>query len=146
MLEPAGPANAVPPISVTNESRAGTLPSSLSAASKQRRARPVWKKSSPISRNMGIGTSAKLVIAPKPLLMICMIPGAPPMKSHAAIRFAAKNAIATGIPSIIRPMLSPNRIRAAQYQSMSVDEGTEEVLAPDQEAQELDRHHAERQR
>src|SRR2546430_4214204 len=72
MLDPAGPAKAVPPIKVTNESRAGTLPSSLSAALKQRPARPVWKKSSPISTNIGIGTSAKLVIAPKPLLITWM--------------------------------------------------------------------------
>ena len=122
MLEPAGPAKAVPPIRVTNESRAGTLPSSLSAALKQRPASPVWKKSSPISRNIGIGTRAKLVIAPKPLLMTCMIPGAPPMKSQAATRFAAKNAIATGRPSIIRPMLMPNRIAATQYHCMLAHE------------------------
>ncbi len=42
MLEPAGPANAVPPISVTYASRPRTLPSSLSAALKHFVASPVW--------------------------------------------------------------------------------------------------------
>ena len=118
MLEPAGPANAVPPISVTKERRAGTLPSSLSAALKQRPASPVWKKSSPISRNIGIGTSAKLVIAPKPLLITCTMPGPPPMNSVAATMLVAKKAIATGMPSIISPTPRPNRSSAAQYHSI----------------------------
>src|SRR5436190_16122596 len=145
MLEPAGPANAVPPISVTKDRRAGTSPSSLSAASKQRRARPVWKNSAPISRNIGIGTSANEVIAPKPLLMICMMPAAPPMNSSAAIRLAATNAIATGMPSIIRPTLRPNRMAAAQYHSISAKRA-EEILAAQHEAQELEPHHAEAER
>jgi hypothetical protein len=71
-----------------------------------------------MSRNIGIGTSGKAVMAPKPLLMICTMPGPPPMKRQAATRLVAKKAIATGMPSIISATPRPNRIRAAQYQSI----------------------------
>ena len=71
-----------------------------------------------MKRNIGIGTSAKLVMAPKPLLMICWMPGPPPMKSTAAMTLVMKNPTATGMPSIISPSADPNRISATQYQAM----------------------------
>src|SRR5205823_12237890 len=61
------------------------------------------------------GTSGKLVIAPKPLLTICAMPDAPPMKKIAATMFVAKKAIATGTPSIMSPTPSPNSTAAAAY-------------------------------
>src|SRR5688572_6420421 len=105
-----------------------------------------------MKRNMGIGTSAKLVIAPKPLFTICWMPGPPPMKSTAAITLVMKKPTATGMPSIISPSAEPNRISATQYQDMlglgvrELAEWREEVLAPPEEARELDRHHQERER
>src|SRR5215212_1471573 len=103
-----------------------------------------------MSRNIGIGTSAKLVIAPNPLLITWMMPVPPPMKSTAATRLVAKNAIATGTPSIISPIPRPKRITAAQYHSMGLlllrlpGEAAEEIFLSDEETQKLDRHHRER--
>jgi len=71
-----------------------------------------------MKRNIGIGTSAKFVIAPKPLLMICWMPSGPPMKSMAAMTLVMKKPIATGMPSIISPSAEPNRISATQYQAI----------------------------
>src|SRR5688500_1173216 len=105
-----------------------------------------------MKRNMGIGTSAKLVIAPKPLFTICWMPGPPPMKSTAAITVVMKKPTATGMPSIIRPSAEPKRISATQYQDMlglgvrELAERREQVLAPPEEARKLDRHHQERER
>src|SRR5918992_3537231 len=105
-----------------------------------------------MKRNIGIGTSAKLVIAPKPLFTICWMPGPPPMKSTAAITLVMKKPTATGMPSIISPSADPNRISATQYQDMlglgvrELAERREEILAPPEEARELDRHHQERKR
>src|SRR5688500_8035056 len=105
-----------------------------------------------MKRNMGIGTSAKLVIAPKPLFTICWMPGPPPMKSTAAITLVMKKPTATGMPSIIRPSAEPNRISATQYQDMlglgvrELAERREEVCAAPKEARQLDRHPQERER
>src|SRR3954470_6383108 len=81
-----------------------------------------------------------------------MMPVPPPMKSTAATRLVAKNAIATGTPSIISPIPRPKRITAAQYHSMGLlllrlpGEAAEEIFLSDEETQKLDRHHRERQR
>ena len=60
--EPDSVAKAVPPATVTYDKRAGALPIIFSIALNIRVARPEWKKSSPISKNIGIGTIAKIVI------------------------------------------------------------------------------------
>src|SRR5436309_6629886 len=79
------------------------------------------------------------------------MPGPPPMNSAAATMLVAKKAIATGMPSIISPTPRPNRSSAAQYHCIQgllrlPAEADEEILAPRDEAQELDAHHRERQR
>src|SRR5438270_13552640 len=102
-----------------------------------------------MKRNMGIGTSAKLVIAPKPLLMICSMPAPPPMKSTAAMTLVMKNPTATGMPSIISPSAEPNRITATQYQAMArvaaaqLGERRAEILPAPQEAAEPGRQRGE---
>src|SRR5258708_31647688 len=102
-----------------------------------------------MKRNMGIGTSAKLVIAPKPLLMICWMPAPPPMKSTAAMTLVMKNPTATGMPSIISPSAEPNRITATQYQAMArlaaaqLAERREEIRAPPQGHPHLNRNNDE---
>src|SRR5690349_5784326 len=82
------------------------------------------------------------------------MPAAPPMNMAAAMILVTKKPIATGTPSIISPSAVPNRSEAAQYQAIArlvasrhgVGQRREEVLAPVQEARELDRHHQERDR
>src|SRR5688572_30896114 len=85
------------------------------------------------------------------------MPGPPPMKNAAAMMLVTKKPIATGTPSIISPRAVPNSSVATQYQAISLFAGHrrsgrdvgqrgEEVLAPPEEARELDRHHEEGQR
>ena len=69
---------------------------------------PVWKKSSPIRRKSGIGTNAKEVSAPKPLLSMRTMPRSPPMKTQAPRMLAARKASATGIPSAISMTMLPS--------------------------------------
>src|SRR5438045_2151740 len=78
------------------------------------------------------------------------MPFPPPMNSIAATMLVAKKAIATGMPIIISVTPRPNRISATQYHSISGlfggGDGREEALATHDEAQELHRHHGERER
>src|SRR5260221_3204869 len=89
-------------------------------------------------------------MAPKPLLITCTMPFAPPMNSRAATILVAKKAIASGMPIIISATPRPNRIGATQYHSISGlfsgGDGREEALAANDETQELQCHHGERQR
>src|SRR5512145_1463891 len=105
-----------------------------------------------MSRNIGIGTSAKLVMAPKPLFSTCPMPFAPPMKSMAATILEARKAIAIGMPSSISATISPKSSATAQYHSIGPllfalgQPGAVRALAAHKQPGELDRHHAEGQR
>src|SRR3954453_5124307 len=103
---------------------------------------------------MGIGTSAKLVIAPKPLLSICAMPIDPPMKNKAATMFAPRNAIATGMPTSISTTIRPSRSVTAQYHAIGLaadvaavhEPGAVRAFSAHEKPQEFNRHHAEGKR
>ena len=117
MLVPDSVANTVPPATVRYESRPGSRPKSASNASNTRTARPVWKKSSPIRRNSGMGTNTNSVTEDVTLAVIWASPASPPMKTSMPMMLTAKNENATGIDSAMNTSSSPTIRAPASYHS-----------------------------
>ena len=118
MLVPDNVANTVPPATVRYDNRPGSRPKSASNASNTRTASPVWKKSSPISRNSGMGTKTNNVTDDVTLAAIWASPASPPMKTSMPMMLTAKNANATGIDSAMSRSSSPTISAPASYHSM----------------------------
>ena len=60
-VEPDRDENTVPPTTATTDSRPGMRVTTRSIASMARKARPVWNRISPSSRNSGIGANVNVV-------------------------------------------------------------------------------------
>src|SRR5215470_7897107 len=76
-------------------------------------ARPVWKRTSPIRMNSGIGVREKLITDMMLLRTACPKPGSPPRNSQAPTMLIATKESATGMPINSRAVEPPNRSRAA---------------------------------
>src|SRR5215813_5130032 len=83
-------------------------------------ASPVWKRTSPISTNSGIGVSEKLMTAAALFLSIWLSPASPPRNKIAPTILIAMKEKATGMPMKSRNVEPPRSSSEASCQDISV--------------------------
>src|SRR5262252_3217580 len=94
------------------------------------RASPVWKRTSPISTNSGIGVSEKLITAAALFLSIWLKPASPPRNKIAPTMLIAMNAKATGRPMNRSTVEPPRSSSEASCQDIAVPLGRGHRIVP----------------
>src|SRR6201994_95456 len=119
IVEPEIPEKQVPATVGTTPSRPGTRLIRRSTPSMTLIASPVWKSTSPIRMNSGIGVSEKLTTATLLLRTSWLRPALPPRNSTAPTILMAMKENATGMPMNKRTVEPPSRSSEAICQDIA---------------------------